>query len=263
MDDAASTRRLLGTRGIHNFRDYGGYATPHGRLRAGLLYRSAQHLGATADDLALVAGLRLAAVIDLRGGSEREAAPCPRPEGFAARIYAVSEKTDGLLGPHIEAARNLEGGFDACWLMREGYAAMPYRWRLRNVFANYFEALATTDGPTLVHCAAGKDRTGLACALLHMALGVHRDDVIADYLLTNSSGDAEARVSDGMAEIRRIFGEELDMDQVRLLMLVQPDYLEAALGAIEARHGGVSAYLADHLGVGPGRIEAIASRVIP
>jgi protein tyrosine/serine phosphatase len=255
-------QRIVALPGIANFRDYGGYAlSGGGRLATGRLFRSAQHLDATPEALSAVARIGFASVIDLRGGQERLLAPCPRPEGFAARVWAVEEETGGLLAPHLRAAEAAGQGISARTLMRDGYATMPFRWRMKGVLANYFHALAETDGPSLVHCAAGKDRTGLACALLHMAMGVHRDDVIADYLLTNEGADVEARVAKGAEDVRKTFGKELDDAEVRLIMLCEAEYIEAALDAIEARHGDVHAYLRDHLGIDRAVVDAVAARV--
>jgi protein-tyrosine phosphatase len=253
--------RILPFQGIANFRDYGGYRTADGRLRRGMLFRSAQHKGATADDLARVAALHLRGIVDLRGGDERATAPCPRPPGFDAQIFIVEERTSGLLGPHLADAHARPGGFDARWLMRTGYAAMPFRWRLRNALRNYFEALALCDGATLVHCAAGKDRTGLAVTLLHTALGVHRDEALADYLLTNDARGAGVGFEAAAEGTRRLFGKELDDAQLRPLMIVEPEYIEAALDAIDDRYGNVVRYLELHLEVSGKSLARIAEKL--
>ena len=253
--------RIPPFQGIANFRDYGGYRTADGRLRQGMLFRSAQHQGATGDDLARVAALCLQGVVDLRGGDERAAAPCPRSPGFGARIFTVEERTGGLLGPHLADANAQRGGFDARRLMRAGYAAMPFRWRMRNALQNYFEALTLCDGATLLHCAAGKDRTGLAVALLHAALGVHRDDVLADYLLTNNAHKTDAGFEAAAEGTRRLFGEELDDAQLRLLMSAEPEYIEAALDAIDGRYGNVVRYLELHLEVSGKSLARIAEKL--
>lgn len=256
-----SGERILPFQGIANFRDYGGYRTANGRLRRGLLFRSAQHRDATPDDLAAVAALRLHGVVDLRGAEERAAAPCPRPPGFAARVFIVEERTDGLLGPHLAAAHARPGGFDARWLMRTGYATMPFRRRLQNALRNYFEALERCGGATLVHCAAGKDRTGLAVALLQTALGVHRDDVLADYLLTNDARRIEVAFEASAEGTRRLFGDHLDDAQIRLLMIAEPEYLAAALDTIDERYANVVRYLELHLGVSRHSLAGIAQRL--
>lgn len=263
MNGTQSFNRVLALEGIHNFRDYGDYAVAGGgRLRRGILYRSGQHREATPEDLQAVHSIGLASVIDLRGGSERAAAPCPRPKGFDAQIFHVTEETGGLLAPHLVAAREAAQGMDARYVMQQGYATMPFRWRMQGVLARYFEALDTVEGPSLVHCMAGKDRTGLAVALLHLTLGVHEDDVIADYLLTNTAGDLEARVAAGARQVRESFGAAMTDEDVRMVMMVQPDYLQAAIDAIIEKHGSIAAYLRDHLSIEEARVERIAARLI-
>jgi len=253
--------RILPFRGIANFRDYGGYRTADGRLRRSMLFRSAQHRDATADDLAGVAALRLSGIVDLRGADERAAAPCRRPPGFGARLFVVEERTGGLLGPHLADAHARPGGFDARWLMRTGYATMPFRRRLRNALRNYFEALELCDGATLVHCAAGKDRTGLAVALLHTALGVHRDDMLADYLLTNAARRLDVGFAASFEGTRRLFGEHIEDAQIKALMTAEPEYLAAALDSIDGRYGNVVRYLEAHLDISRRRLARIAQRL--
>lgn len=252
---------MLSFEGIHNFRDYGDYACNGGKLRSGRLYRSSQHRDATPADLAKVASLALAAVVDLRGASERKAAPCPRPANFSARVIFVDAETAGL-APHLEAARDLADPADALSVMRSAYAAMPFRPILVRVLRDYFGTLAEVDGPTLVHCMAGKDRTGLAVALLHRMLGVHGDDLVDDFLLTNTTGDAEARIAAGARAVRRAFGKDLSEDTLKVVMSVDASYLDAAFSAIDARYGDFDRYLFEACGVDGLRREAIAGRLL-
>ena len=253
--------RVLPLTGIHNFRDYGDYAAREGRLRRGWLYRSAQHRDATEEDLARVDALGLRTVIDLRGESERRASPCPRGPGFAARVLLVPEETAGL-APHLAAARGITSAEEARAAMRANYAGMPFRPKLLQILLLYFEALEAGDGPSLIHCLAGKDRTGLAVALLQALLGVHPDDVMADYLLTNVAGNVEARIAAGAKAIRANYGAQMPDEAVRALMSVECSYLDAALAAIEAEDGGVEAYLANRAGVTAARRDWIARAVI-
>jgi protein-tyrosine phosphatase len=78
------------------------------------------------------------------------------------------------------------------------YGEMPFAPSHLDLFAQYFQVLAESDRPVLIHCAAGKDRTGMLAALTHHLLGVSRDDLLADYLLTNVAVDLEGRAP-GMA----------------------------------------------------------------
>jgi protein-tyrosine phosphatase len=261
LDQLAEPSRVLELQGVHNFRDYGGYAATGGRLKRALLFRSAQHHGATDSDLDSIAALGLATVIDLRGGGERAAAPCRRPAGFAAQVFFVDEDTAGL-APHVEAAKSAPGPDEARQGMIRGYAEMPFRTRMIPILARYFEALETHEGPSLIHCMAGKDRTGLAVALFHAMLGVHHDDIVADYMLTNVAGRVDQRIAAGARHIRSAYGEEIRDDAIRVLMTVDPAYIDSAFTAIRERHGSTEAYLRDVLGVSEARREKIAERMV-
>jgi len=256
-------QRVLPFEGIHNFRDYGGYAlSGGGRLREGVLFRSGQHHGATSEDLKAVEALGLTTVIDLRGNSERRAYPCARPQDFDARVLFFDGETSGRGGaPHVEAARAIVTADDAVRAMIDLYSFMPFRPNLQVVMRQYFDALETRDGASLLHCFAGKDRTGLAAALLHTLIGVHDDDMMADYLLTNSAGNSAARVAAGAQAIRASRGAQIGDDAVRVLMEVEPEYLRAALGAIVERHGSVAVYARDVLGVTSERVDRIRARL--
>lgn len=240
--------RVLKLDAVHNFRDYGGYASSHGgRVKPRVLWRSAQHSEASEGDLAAIDGLGLASVIDLRGGSERVANPCRRGPGFAAQVFYQDGETAGL-APHIEAASHALNAQSAHDALAGYYRAMPHRDNLLPMLRCYFLALGRGEGPSLVHCVAGKDRTGFAAAMLHHVLGVHRDDILADYLLTNQAGNIEARIADGARHIRGRYGD-IDDATVRVLMGVDAAFLAASFAAIEAQHGSVDAYLDTVLGV--------------
>lgn len=260
MAEGETLDRVIACRRIHNFRDYGGYATPHGRLRVGHLFRSAQHFDAEPGDLAQVGAIGFGAVIDLRGKSERLAAPCPRPAGFDAEVILIDDETV-TQAPHVEAARAAMTADEARESMSNAYRTMPFRPILMQLYRRYFERLAELDRPSLIHCLAGKDRTGIAVALFHHLVGVHHDDMMADYLMTNVTGNIEARVAAGGLHVKAIFGDMND-DALRTLMSVEPRYLENGFAAMSERYGSVDGYLAEGLGVTPERREQIIARVI-
>jgi protein-tyrosine phosphatase len=256
--------RVLPFEGIHNFRDYGGYGGRNGAwLKTGMLFRSGQHVDATADDLAAVGAMNLSAVIDLRGDSERALFPCARPPGFVAEVlFAPGETAGAGFAPHIEAAREVSTAAQAHAAMVLLYKFMPFRPKLIEILQLYFEALGRNGGPTLLHCLAGKDRTGLAAGLLHRLMGVHRDDVMADYMLTNVAGNIERRIAAGAATVRSNFGHAMDDDAVRTLMSVNPEFLDTAFFEIERAHGSVDVYARDVLGVSNERLTQIEARLL-
>ncbi|WP_298671927.1 tyrosine-protein phosphatase [uncultured Sphingomonas sp.] len=257
------TDRVLSFEGIHNFRDYGGYDTPAGRIRTGLLWRSGQHGDATPGDLASVAALGIATVVDLRGDMERRISPCLRHPGFdGVVIFAPGETTGSELAPHEEAGAGITTADEARAGMKRLYATMPYRDVLIRSLRLYFEALETRGAASLLHCLAGKDRTGLAVALFHHLLGVNDDEVMADYLLTNTAGDPARRIASAAGSVRERYGPRMSDEAVIALMSVEADYLRTAFAAIRERHGDIARYAEQVLGVDAARREAIAARMI-
>lgn len=257
-------KRIIELTGIHNFRDYGGYATAGGgRVVTGRLFRSGQHRDATPEDLERVGELELGTVIDLRGDSERRDHPCLRHPDFKASVHYVPGETAGqALAPHVEAAAEVETAEDARRAMVRIYQEMPFRPNLIAAFRLYFDALAERDGAHLLHCLAGKDRTGVAVALLHDQLGVHPDDIMADYLLTNVAGNIDARIAAGARVVRENFGRSMEDAAVRALMSVQPEFLETAFEAIRSRYGSTRAYLSEALGLRSEQVQRIAERLV-
>lgn len=253
--------RFLTTTAIHNFRDYGGYAVAGGgHVKTGQLFRSGHHADADEGDLATVAGLDLQHVIDLRGDSERAQKTCRRPAGFAAEVLYFEGETAGL-APHLQAAAGSVDAASAHRAMVELYGALPERKGLNDILKRYFATLAQSRGTSLVHCAAGKDRTGIAVDLLHHVLGVHPDDAMADYLLTNSSPRNEQRIAHGMELMGEKYGG-IDEATVRVLMGVDPAYLEATRSSLKRQFGSTDAYLEQVLGVDASKREALKAELV-
>ncbi len=243
---------VLELKGVHNFRDHGGWAVSGGgRLKRGMLWRSGEHADASLDDLDRIAALGLVNVFDLRSGTERTARPCRRPRGFSATVH-VNEEELRVQAPHVEAARQGQSTLrgdpeNARAGMRMAYGSFPFRPKLVAMIRKYLEVLALGEGPSLINCMAGKDRTGVAVAVLHLAVGVHPDDAVADYVLTNTAGNLEARIAAGAKSIRAVSGE-IDEAALRVVMGVEPEYLEAAFAGMRERNGSIDGYLRDVVG---------------
>ncbi|GAA4036373.1 tyrosine-protein phosphatase [Parerythrobacter jejuensis] len=243
-----ANERVLPLEQVHNFRDYGGYATRDGgTVRRNLLFRSGHHAEATTDDLSAIDALALAHVVDLRGNGERESHPVRLPGGFAGELLHFDGETAGL-GAHLGALDGAMTAEDAHSAMEKLYSTLPKRENLIWILKRYFTALAKGEGASLVHCHAGKDRTGMAVDLLHHALGVHPDDAMEDFLLTNKAGDQDARIAQSAPTIRARYGA-VDDETVRVVMGVDARYLHAARKALVDAHGSVDAFLHDVLGV--------------
>ena len=250
--------RFVDLSGVHNFRDYGGYAlTGGGRLKTGILWRSGQHHEATDADLAHIASLELAHVFDLRSDRERMTHPCRRPAGFSGTVNFVSDGS-AALAPHVSSVRR-----DAASTrenMRRSYTGMPYRPTLNEAIGYYLATLAEQGGASLINCMAGKDRTGFAVAMLHHAVGVHPDDILADYLLTNSAGDQAARIAAGKRAVAQMIGD-IDDDALKVMMGVEASYLETAFARIREDHSTLDAYQQAVLGVTPAMREKLRGKL--
>lgn len=253
--------RVLKLDAVHNFRDYGGYVAADGaRVRRGLLWRSAQHGDASDADLEAIHRLGIVTVVDLRGPSEREAKPCRRHPGFSAEVLYHPDETAGL-ALHTEAADGILSAAEARDAMMRLYQGIAFRPNLVPMLRAYFDVLEKADGPSLVHCVAGKDRTGFAVAMAQHALGVPRDTIIEDYLLTQSAGNIEARIAAGGIQIRERHGN-IDDQTIRTLMGVEADYLNAALASVETQYGDIDAYLAAALGLSSARRTALRAHYL-
>ena len=246
----ADFERKLTLDGVENFRDYGGYSAADGRrLKTGRLYRSAHHGTASEADLARLDALGLHTLVDLRRTTERTRMPSLRGIGFAAEVIANDiddEETDSFHAHLMNSDQSVEAMRQ---YLVDYYRAAPFEPRHIELYTKYFKALAEVDGAVLIHCAAGKDRTGLLAALTHRLLGVSEEDIFADYLLTNDPERMERRAPLFAAWVQELTGRTPSREAIFTSMGVDAEYLRTAFAAIEARYGSVEAYLEQALGV--------------
>jgi protein-tyrosine phosphatase len=247
---------------IDNFRDFGDYAAGPGRLKRGLLYRSAHQARASDADLQKLADLGLGVIVDLRRPNERERDPSRRWEGFAAQVIEndIGQDTADEWATFIAGSDLTVGSFRD--YMLDYYRHAPFQRRHIDLYTRYFRALAESDGAILVHCAAGKDRTGIICALTHHVAGVHDDDIQADYLLTNEPERLAARLPMIREVVREATGRIASDEALMTAMRVEAEYLAEAFAAIRQAHGSLDGYLDDALGLDAELRERIHDRVL-
>jgi protein-tyrosine phosphatase len=254
--------RHIALEGVDNFRDFGDYPAAGGRrLKRGALYRSASHSRATDADLERLAALEIAVVVDLRRRDERAREPSRRPANFAGVVIANDEgaEEDSWFA-HIASADLTAESFRA--YLVGYYRGAPFDERHIDLFSRYFRALGEAQGPVLIHCAAGKDRTGILAALTHHLAGVHPDDIAHDYLLTNDPERMARRLPLVTQAIQEASGRLPDEAAVMTAMGVDAVYLETAFAAISERFGGVDGYLEQALGLNAAAREAVAARLL-
>jgi protein-tyrosine phosphatase len=246
---------------IPNFRDAGGHPAGAGkRVRAGLLYRSVALDSASEDDLRALASLGIRTVFDLRTAMEQERRPDRLPAGATHVVLDLlvdSGEADPaalfalMQDPPRASAELADGGTKRFYMAT--YRDMIGLPSARAGYARLYRLLAEEERrPALVHCTTGKDRTGWAVAALLLFLGVHEELVMRDYLASD-------------LEVRRAFGHVVDdfvarggrREVIEPLMSVQPDFLDAALGAMHDEYGSVDAYFREGLGLDEAALGAL------
>lgn len=243
--------RVLPLQGGRNFRDLGGYRTMDGHhVKWGMLYRSGSMHGLTQADYAALEARGIRVVCDLRDSRERAAEPVAWPEAHAPRLLSDDYALD--------QAGFMPKGPPESWTADQARAAMtasypPMLTRFNGQFRRMFDELLAGHAPLAFNCSAGKDRTGLAAALLLTALGVPRATVIEDYELTNKTLNPAALLAAGNKATPSPFGK-LPPEVVAPFMRADRAYIEAALAVVDGHKGGAPAYLQDELGLGPAQI---------
>tara|TARA_R110001599_G_scaffold351822_1_gene584748 strand:+ start:76250 stop:77248 length:999 start_codon:yes stop_codon:yes gene_type:complete len=257
--EVLATERRLGMEGAPNFRDFGGYRTTAGQqVKWGYLFRSGQLSSLSAQDVELLASLELDMVFDFRRTEEQESDMSRLPSQPRPRVVSVpiipgsnsrffeqagqqSDKPEAMFEFMLEINRDFAG---------------PQAATYRRMFS---EILGVPNARFLVHCAAGKDRTGFAAAIMLLALGVPRDVVMRDYLLT-----------------ARFFRPERELDRLRIkyalehmvaeaimpMLEVHEDYLAGALAYIDQNFGSVEEYLSQALGLGAAELAELRARYL-
>jgi protein-tyrosine phosphatase len=246
MSDSATVdfERLLPLEGGFNLRDLGGYETAEGgRVKRGMLYRSGTMSKLTEADERHLVSLGIATVCDFRRTDERTAEPTRWCEPAGVHYWAHDyTESSGVLG---EVIRSPNATID------EMRAAMITTYRSIPIdhapsYRVTFKRLLGGHVPLLFNCAVGKDRTGVCAALILHTLGVSRDAIIEDYLLTNVHADI-SRLMAGKEPPAYMANRSLDV--FKPLMAADADYLAAMFDLFDADFGGIDGYLAEKLGV--------------
>ena len=259
-----SNPRIHPFEGVENVRDYGDYATAASRrLAPGRLFRSGHWANATDADLDRFHALGVATIVDLRRAVERERQPSRRHGQCNARTIVAPARPDDLTeAPHVQFLKSRDLTPDASReFMTSAYRRIPYEAPHLDLFSQYFQALANGDGPVLIHCAAGKDRTGILAALTHRIAGVHADDMVEDYLMTNAAVRLEERAPEIAERMTRWSGRPASPEAVVAFVGVEAAYLEEAFAEIDRRSGSLDAYFTDALGLDVATRDRIAERL--
>ena len=238
-----SPPRHLPLQGASNFRDLGGYTGHGGRsVRWRVLFRS-DHLAKLTDaDLGQLQALKVGRSFDFRGQQESAAQAYQWP-GTERHHLAIEPTLVQYLHAQAQSGQAItpQAAADAMQVTYQGFVRQN-----SGRFAQLFAHLLAHDAPLVFHCTAGKDRTGLAAALILRALGVSQTDVLQDYLLTN----ALYRHDPGQ-------GGALSAEVLDVVWRVREEFLQASLQAIDADYGSMAQYLQQGLGLAEPDLERL------
>ncbi len=266
----ATYERLLPLEGGSNFRDMGGYPAADGkRVVRGKLFRSGAPTSLTADDMAYLDQFGFAAIIDLRSSEELEL----YPNHWAAQspeidYLNVDYSIFGLAGDAAASTPQALG--DVVRSMDDTYRNFPTM--LKPQLTLLFDTLLAEDAPVLVNCSAGQDRTGVASAVVLSLLGVERETILEDYLLSTQyrrpaveRGDVDLAVAARTNAFAAMMLQYSSMEEEHAAPLLMPDgtpYLHYALDEIETTWGSVEAYAEQELGVDAADVATLRARLL-
>jgi protein-tyrosine phosphatase len=236
--------RVLSVPGFRNLRDVGGYPTTGGgRTRSLRLLRSELPIAPGAAS-ALAAAIAVSLVVDLRDDEEEQELPSPfAAGGFTTRRISIFARSAASFVEENFTLERLYGHM----LTSSGTA-----------FAQVAAEIGGTDGASLVHCTLGKDRTGLAIALVLDAVGVEREAVIGDYAMTRDQFD------DAWRDARLRGLEELhgrDLREIAPLLTESPaEVMRGVLAGVDDTWGGSAGFLLER-GLTPAALEGLIAQL--
>lgn len=236
---------------IHNCRDLGGITNREGKyIVPGQLFRSANLAHASKHDLLTLEFMNLRHVIDLRTPEEVLLAPDRLPETATLTSDSVYKERDlshsagGQFKLIKEAADDMAEVFEQLYVDMINDPDSQQAWRV------FFAMLLESEGPLLWHCTQGKDRTGIACALLLHALDVEEELIVDDYLQTNLYTCAQDLQDKQEVNIilRHALRKVVDAD-IDSALLAKKAYYDKAQQAIVQGWGSWQGYLRNAIGL--------------
>jgi len=235
--------RLIPLEGASNLRDLGGWRGHQGQaLRHGVLFRSDALHRLTDQDLVTLEATGLSTVCDLRGTREAAAAPSRLPPGARAVPLPIEPRIGASLRDLL--ANGAATRAETTRLL--GVAYLNYATEQLPVYRQLCDLILEDERrPLLFHCSAGKDRTGLGAALILSALGVSREQILADYVATDRFWRRDHPLPDDAPE-----------EAKQAILDTHPALLAAALEAAVAPFGSEAGLLEDGLGLTPTRLAA-------
>ncbi|RAJ10875.1 protein-tyrosine phosphatase [Chitinophaga skermanii] len=246
---ADSTQRLVHVQGAVNFRDIGGYKTTTGKTVAwGKIFRSADVSKLTNADLDTVAGRNIHTVYDFRGVAEAAAAPDRLPQNTQYQL--CPQGSDSIPNAAQMAQILKEGNF-----LEKFYGNVaPLGERYKPLFQTLLAM--PKDEAVMYHCTGGRDRTGIATALILYALQVPQSTIEADYTASNVYLEKmNTRMFKGLQQFTNMSEAE-----VKEAMELKPKYIQLTFAELTKKYGSLEKFFEKELGVGPKELKTLRAK---
>ncbi len=244
--------RYIELEGTSNFRDLGGYETSDGqKIRKGILFRSDNLSHLTAGDIEKVKQLGIKTVCDFRSDFEMQEFPSPFTKESSPKLLHIPIKTLGAQDLQELALREGVTSEELASELQLHYVLYVNQHKKR--YSKFLNAIAYDDIPLVFHCFAGKDRTGFGSLLFLGLMGVNKDTIIDDYLLTNDLYKGPIQGSNWKDSIS---------ETLRPLFEARSDYINAAFNEIYNRHKRVEDFVIKELNVDLETIEIIKGKIL-
>jgi len=260
VESGVATHRHIPFQGTPNFRDFGGYPTVDGRrVRWGQLYRSGVLSRLTAQDLQDLLQLNIGLVCDFRAELERNREPSrlPLEQPPQIELLPLLQGNHGAMLKTVLSDNSQEVGVRQ---MAEAMVEINRDFALSQIptYSRLLQLAVNARAPMLIHCSAGKDRTGFGAAIILAALGVSESAIMQDYVLTQKYYLAQKEAG----HLMRRYELNVDPEIIIPMLEVRPAYLQAAFEGIRAEFGDMETYLRAGLGFSDAARSELAARLL-
>lgn len=257
------SERVLPLKGTINVRDLGGYRVGSKQIRYGLLFRGDQLSKITKNDQKILEQIGIRTIIDFRSEKERAIYPNVIPSTVERIIFCnpnsalleAAGQTESVAEENRKLVLSLENGCveekyfeDTELQVKEDYIRLVLSKESQKAYTNMIqEYVHSNHAPIIQHCRGGKDRTGFGSALLLGILGVTREDIIKDYMLTAIV--RESRNKQKMKDYRELTSNDFFLRYIEALFSTRSSYIESALDLIDKEYGSIEKYSQTILGL--------------
>lgn len=241
---------LIPFKGVHHFRDIGGYKSEDGRrVKWNTFFRADRLSSLTEEDITYFKSLGVKTILDLRSPAEVNGSPDPKIDGVRyiniSGMPDLDKETKGDFDMLSIFKQKEMNKFDSDKFLLNGYRNMVFN---NKAYKELIDCMENEDRlPIVFHCSAGKDRTGFGAVLILLVLGVTEDKVLEDYLLTNFY---RKPINDKIIEsIKSKTTNPKYLEALKVMLEVKKEFLDAAFNRILERYGNLETYLEKEFGL--------------